>query len=123
MKNFLIGIMATLLFTTAFAQLDPMVDYRFTGVVIRDQKGVTARDPRVVAAFRKMWECPSTGAHIGACPGWAVDHVVPLACGGIDATWNMQWLPTQIKSAPGPYSKDHFERRVYGGRGMSVGCQ
>jgi hypothetical protein len=27
----------------------------------------------------------------GKCPGYVVDHVKPLACGGADAPWNMQW--------------------------------
>lgn len=28
----------------------------------------------------------------GACPGWNIDHVVPLCRGGADAVWNLQWL-------------------------------
>lgn len=81
-------------------------------------------DPRMAAehqarsmlerqAFRTLYACPSTGRHVGACPGWAVDHVVPLACGGIDAPGNMQWLPLAIKSCAGTVCKDRWERKVY----------
>jgi hypothetical protein len=102
--------------------LDPMKDYRYVGQVVRAADGKTARSDKVIAAFKKQWACPATGKHTGACKGWAIDHVVPLDCGGIDAVSNMQWLPDEIKSAQGPFSKDHFERRVYGGNKLSPGC-
>jgi len=31
-------------------------------------------------------------------------------------------LADQIKSLRGELSKDHFERRIYGGNGISKGC-
>jgi hypothetical protein len=118
-----ITILSTFFMVKCAAQgLDPLVDYRYTGTVLRDASGNTLRNAHVITVFRKKWACPSTGAHIGACPGWSVDHVVPLDCGGADAIWNLQWLPDQIKSAAGPYSKDHFERHVYGGNALSKGC-
>ena len=39
-----------------------------------------------------MHPCPATGMQRGACPGWQVDHIKPLKCGGADAPANMQWL-------------------------------
>lgn len=112
-----------LLTSVAFAQTpDPLKDIRYVGIVQRGPDGATLRSTRVINAFKKQWACPSTGKHTGACPGWAIDHIVPLDCGGIDAVWNMQWLPDEIKSAKGPFTKDHFERRVYGGNGLSEGC-
>jgi hypothetical protein len=27
----------------------------------------------------------------GTCPGYWRDHIVPLACGGLDSIENMQW--------------------------------
>jgi hypothetical protein len=102
--------------------LDPLLDYRFQGQVVRRADGTIQRSAKIVNAFKKTWACPSTGRHEGACPGWAVDHVIPLACGGADAVWNMQWLPEAMKSSGDPHSKDRFERWVYGGRGMSQGC-
>src|SRR5262245_9499061 len=50
-----------------------------------------ARDPAQVRAFRKMNPCPATGKVSGACPGWVVDHIVPLCLKGADAPANMQW--------------------------------
>lgn len=102
--------------------LDPLVEYRYLGTVARDEEGNTVRDMRVVRAFQKIWACPSTGQRTGACPGWAADHVLPLACGGADAVYNLQWLPNEIKRASGVYAKDRFERKVYGGNGLSKGC-
>lgn len=119
----IVGILTAGLVQCAKAQeLDPLIDYRYTGVVVRNADGSTKRSSKVTMAFRKLYACPSTGAHIGACPGWAIDHVGPLDCGFVDAVWNMQWLPDEIKSAKGPFSKDHFERRIYGGNNLSKGC-
>lgn len=102
--------------------LDPLVEYRYLGTSARDADGSTVRSGRVLRAFRKTWACPSTGNKTGPCPGWAIDHAIPLACGGVDAVYNLQWLPDQIKSSAGAFSKDRFERRVYGGNNVSKGC-
>lgn len=52
-----------------------------------------ARDPAQRAEFVRQHPCPVTGSakphH--SCPGWVVDHVVPLCAGGLDAPENMQW--------------------------------
>lgn len=103
-------------------ELDPTVDYRYAGQVLRDKSGATLRSSKITRAFRLLYACPVTGSRYGACPGWSVDHVIPLDCGGMDAVFNMQWLPNQIKSQRGEFSKDRFERRIYGGKSMSVGC-
>jgi 5-methylcytosine-specific restriction endonuclease McrA len=44
--------------------------------------------------FKRTHSCPATGktSASAACPGWQIDHVVPLKCGGADAPANMQWL-------------------------------
>ncbi|MBI3680331.1 MAG: HNH endonuclease [Acidobacteria bacterium] len=41
--------------------------------------------------FQKARPCPSTGKTSGRCPGYVIDHVVPLKRGGADHPWNMQW--------------------------------
>lgn len=102
--------------------LNPLVDYRATGQVHRYPDGTTVRSAQVIAAFRQNYPCPATKNVAGACPGWAIDHVIPLACGGADAVYNLQWLPNEIKSARGAASKDRFERVVYGGQQLSRGC-
>jgi hypothetical protein len=66
------------------------------------------RAPRSTAAhnaFRASHPCPATGNTVGACRGYVVDHVVPLACGGRDDASNMQWQTTADAKA-----KDRVER-------------
>lgn len=53
------------------------------------------RSPSVRAEFMRLHPCPSTGKPRGACPGWQVDHITPLKCGGADAVGNLQWLTIQ----------------------------
>lgn len=49
------------------------------------------RDPAQVRAFRHDHACPSTHEISGACPGYVVDHIIPLCLGGVDEPRNMQW--------------------------------
>lgn len=102
--------------------LDPIVDYRYAGEVVRDADAKTQRSDKVIRAFKRMWACPSTGKHTGPCPGWAIDHTIPLACGGRDAVFNMAWIPDAGKSCAQDYCKDRYERKVYGGNELSEGC-
>jgi hypothetical protein len=81
--------------------------------VPRDARGEIRRSAAERQLFRGMYACPATGLPSGPCPGWSVDHVVPLACGGCDAPHNMQWLPNEHKSCAGRLCKDRWERRVY----------
>ncbi|HET7815072.1 MAG TPA: HNH endonuclease signature motif containing protein [Candidatus Baltobacteraceae bacterium] len=39
-------------------------------------------------------------------PGYVIDHVIPLACGGADAPANMQWQTKADAKA-----KDKWERK------------
>ena len=71
------------------------------GYVRRDANGKIHRDPAMKAAFRRNHPCPSTGRIRGACPGYEVDHVRPLACGGADDPANMQWLTKEANRAKG----------------------
>lgn len=64
-----------------------------------------ARDPAQVRAFRATHPCPSTGKTTGSCPGWVVDHIVPLCFAGADSPDNMQW-----QSYTDSLKKDGFER-------------
>lgn len=55
--------------------------------------------------FKRANPCPITGRASGACPGWIVDHVIPLCAGGRDAPSNMQWQTVADAKA-----KDKLER-------------
>jgi hypothetical protein len=57
----------------------------------RDSHGHIKRSQTAKHEFKKTNPCPSTGKSSGACPGYVIDHVVPLKRGGPDAPRNMQW--------------------------------
>lgn len=101
-------IIGLLLSFNTFA-LDP----RYGDTITRDNRGVIVRSQKVLQEFRSIHACPATGKHTGSCPGWEIDHVIPLACKGKDEVFNLQWLPKEIKSAAGTLPKDRWERRVY----------
>lgn len=89
------------------------------GVVMADSRlietrycGKTERDAKVVAAFRRIHACPSTGLKTGACPDWQVDHVIPRDNGGCHAVSNLQWLPVWLKTCA-VHCKDRWERSIY----------
>lgn len=59
------------------------------------------RDPSVRRAFHRNNPCPSTGKTSGSCPGYHVDHIIPLSCGGSDTVGNMQWLTAEANLRKG----------------------
>ena len=70
---------------------------------------VEAKIPRSSSAkaeFKRQHPCPSTGKPRGACPGYIIDHVIPLCAGGQDRPDNMQWQTVADAKA-----KDKIERR------------
>ncbi len=74
--------------------------------VQRDKQGRIKRSHAAKAAFERSHPCPSTGKTSGRCPGYVVDHIKALECGGPDAPSNMQWQTTA--DAKG---KDKLERQ------------
>jgi hypothetical protein len=67
------------------------------------------RSREVTREFQREHPCPSTGRTSGACPGYRKDHVKPLACGGPDAVWNLQWQTVAEARV-----KDRWERKTCG---------
>jgi hypothetical protein len=67
--------------------------------------GCRDRDER--NAFARENPCPETGKGYGRCPGWVVDHVIPLCAGGPDKRDNMQWQTVEDAKA-----KDRVERQL-----------
>ncbi|MBI1175669.1 MAG: HNH endonuclease [Sideroxydans sp.] len=58
-------------------------------------------------AFERSHPCPSTGKNRGSCPGYVIDHIVPLCAGGADDPANMQWQEMKASKL-----KDNQERRT-----------
>lgn len=105
---------SVLLCAAVMAVAAPAEDQRYCVTApVRASDGKIARSKSVLREFRRLHPCPATGKSTGACPGWSLDHVVPLACGGCDAVSNLQWLPNTMKSASGVDPKDRWERKVY----------
>lgn len=57
------------------------------------------RSKAAVAEFKRQNPCPATGLRKGKCPGYQVDHIIPLKCAGPDRPENMQWLSVQEHKA------------------------
>ena len=60
------------------------------------------------AEFMRHHTCPSTGkvkVRYG-CKGYVIDHIDPLACGGEDKAFNMQWQTKEEAKL-----KDKWERK------------
>jgi Ni/Co efflux regulator RcnB len=70
----------------------------------RDANGRIKRDPGARRTFQRQHPCPGTGRTSGTCPGYVVDHVVPLKRGGADKPENMQWQTKEAAKA-----KDRIE--------------
>jgi hypothetical protein len=70
----------------------------------RDANGLIKRDPAARREFQRQHPCPATGKTSGACPGYVVDHIVPLKRGGADKPENMQWQTKEAARA-----KDRIE--------------
>jgi len=71
-----------------------------TSTAIRDTRGRMARNAAARHAFARQ-----TGYPHGR-PGYVIDHIIPLACGGLDAPSNMQWQTIAEGKA-----KDTWERK------------
>lgn len=70
-------------------------------------RGTVKRNLAARRAFHRANPCPSTGSTKGACPGYVVDHIIPLCAGGADDPSNMQW-----QSREESHRKDAIERRM-----------
>jgi hypothetical protein len=64
------------------------------------------RSQKAKVIFKFSHPCPSTGRNKGTCPDFIIDHIKPLACGGLDEASNMQWQ-TKVDAK----AKDKWERK------------
>lgn len=53
------------------------------------------RSHAALQQFAQQQACPGTGLHRLPCPGYQIDHKIPLKCHGPDVPANMQWLTTE----------------------------
>lgn len=104
-RSLFVAVLALMIAGPAFA------DARFCGFVPRAKDGSVSRSQAVLREFRRQHPKPKDGRV------WIMDHVVPLDCGGCDAVENLQWLPVEQWR-----DKSKWERKVYGGNGLSNGC-
>lgn len=79
---------------------------RSTAALRRDRHGRIRRSSAAKHAFERQDPCPSTSRTNGRCPGYVIDHVRPLECGGADLPSNMQWQTIAAAKA-----KDKTESR------------
>lgn len=94
--------------------IDPLREYRQCGAPARLADGTIRRRSDVLTAYKRFHPCPVTGLSTGSCPGWQINHIIPLASGGCDAVSNLAWMPVQIKTCSSPYCIDRWERTYYG---------
>lgn len=88
-----------------------LIEIRYCGAPERYADGSIKRRTDVIREFERRYPLPENYNR----DEWEIDHIIPLALGGCDAIWNMQWLPKAIKrcSKTAPLNKDCFERKIY----------
>ena len=96
------------------ATLDPMTETRYGVPPVRHANGDIKRSAAVYKRFREQNACPSTGfywtaTYKGSCPGYEVNHDRALACGGVDAVFNMSYMRLDVKRL-----HDSYERKIQG---------
>lgn len=71
------------------------------GAALASERSAAAR-----YQFRKLNPCPATQSRHGPCPGYVMDHIIPLCAGGADHPDNMQWQTSEAAKL-----KDSEERK------------
>jgi hypothetical protein len=103
----------------AYAALTLKDDPRYCGFVPRNPDGTIKRSTTILKHFMEIHPCPTLYRAEGVKCGtvWIKDHVIPLDCGGCDSIINLQWLTWADWM-----DKSRYERKIYGGNHMSIGC-
>ena len=77
----------------------------FAAVMCLCAASLDSRSFRAEIFFRLANPCPSTGQTNGACTGYVIDRIIPVACGGAEEPANMQW-----QTLAEAKEKDRWER-------------
>ncbi|QSB03443.1 hypothetical protein JWZ98_11200 [Methylomonas sp. EFPC1] len=77
----------------------------FVAAMMNTADASQVRSQAAISQFKQSNPCPANGSAKGPCPGYVIDHIEPLACGGLDQPSNMQWQTTEDSKA-----KDKWER-------------
>jgi hypothetical protein len=80
--------------------------------------GETVRSRAALREFARANMCPSTHRYRLPCPGYVIDHIKPLDCGGRDHPSNMQWQTIAEGRA-----KDKWERNAPGCKHRTRGAR
>ena len=75
------------------------------GLIVGTAEARIARSYSAKVSFVRSHACPSTGRDRLPCPGYVIDHIRPIACGGPDTPKNMAWQTVATAKA-----KDRWER-------------
>jgi hypothetical protein len=87
-----------------------------TAVLILSPTLSGAEEHRSEAAkdhFKKIHPCPANGNDSGPCPGYVIDHITPLACGGADNPVNMQWQTEEEGKLKDKWERDGCEQKQH----------
>lgn len=89
-------------------------DPRYCGEPARYADGTIKRSQAVLNRFVAVFPCPATLEATTSCPGWQINHIIPLASGGgCDAPLNLMWAPVQIKTCATWWCIDRWERTYH----------
>lgn len=90
-RNFLAALALTMIFIQLLSCSPSFGATRAAVDVPRDAHGRIQRSRKAKGDFKHSNPCPATGKTSGSCPGYVIDHVIPLKRGGSDSPANMQW--------------------------------
>src|SRR5438309_1810962 len=65
----------------------------------RTSDGKIKRSTTAKRSFERSNPCPANRKTSGGCPGYVVDHKIPLKRGGPDSPSNMQWQTKEAAKA------------------------
>lgn len=75
-------------------------------------RDIAERSKKMRAEFVRQHPCPASGVSSGACPGYVVDHIIPLSLYGADHPDNMQWQTVEAAKRKDVLERESYQRRI-----------